>query len=494
MKRLYTCIIAFALAGTSCNEWLDIDPALEIREGQIFTSQQGFMDILTGAYIRVATPSLYGLNTTVMLPELMAQHWSVTANTSSAYISNFDFEQTAVKNLLETIWLQYYQTIVNLNALLNAIDEQKELFAAGNYNLTKGEALGLRAFLHFEVLRLWGAAPAGIVPGEKAIPYVTEVSKKPDVLLSLTYEQVFAKIIADLDAAEALLADDPVRHYSNAVLNSIGTLAGVNESLPHPADENHYFRQVRFNYYAVKATRARLHAWRGDIERAAEIALEIINAKDDDGVAQFTLGNESAANNGQLTFPSEHIFAVSNSLALQTLTPAFLTNTSAYTQTVAAVQLAYESAIHASDIRYRNNRTWEDRVVPLQTSNFNYFKKYNSTSTTVVTDMPVIRLAEMYFIAIEAGHVELFRDYRVARGMDATVDGSLDLVGDDVEGQQVAIRERLEKEYRKEFYGEGQMHFFYKRLNYDRFTWPAVKENVAAHYGIPLPQSQFQFE
>ena len=116
MKTIYTLIIAIAFA--ACSKWLDIDPALEIREKHLLTSEQGFQDILTGAYIRLATPSLYGLNTTIMLPELLAQHWTVTANTTAAYISNFDFEQTAVKSLLETVWLQYYQTIVNLNAVL----------------------------------------------------------------------------------------------------------------------------------------------------------------------------------------------------------------------------------------------------------------------------------------------------------------------------------------------------------------------------------------
>ena len=495
MKTIYTLIIAIAFA--ACSKWLDIDPALEIREKHLLTSEQGFQDILTGAYIRLATPSLYGLNTTIMLPELLAQHWTVTANTTAAYISNFDFEQTAVKSLLETVWLQYYQTIVNLNAVLSEIDEKRELFTTGNYSLVKGEALGLRAFIHLEILRLWGAAPADVVPGEKAIPYVTEVSKTPDVLLSLSHEQVLEKIITDLDAAETLLAADPILHYSNAVLNSIGTLAGVDESRPHPSDEFHYFRQVRFNYYAVKAAKARYHAWKGEMTAAATHALEVINAKNEDGTPKFTLGNEPEANLGRLTFPTEHLFAISNSLSTQTLTSVFFNYQTAYTQTVVAIQTASEITVHPSDIRYRNNRSWEEKIIPLQTTNFNYFKKYNESEKTTVTDIPLIRLAEMYFIAIEAGHVDLFRDYRVARGMDASIDGSLDLAGDtpsDLEQQLVTIRERLEKEYRKEFYGEGQMFFFYKRLHHERFTWPVAKENVVTSYRLPLPQSQFQFE
>ncbi|MDR2129723.1 MAG: RagB/SusD family nutrient uptake outer membrane protein [Odoribacteraceae bacterium] len=485
MKKIYIIILAATLLFPSCNDWLDIDPELEIREQALFTTEQGFMDLLTGAYIRVATPSLYGLNTSARLPEFMAQHWTTTANTLHAHLANFDFTQTASQTLLEVIWLQYYQTIVNLNALLLEIDAREELFTNGNYALIKGEAKGLRAFLHLEILRLWGAAPGEIAMEEKAIPYTREVTKSPQALRTLTYREVFDKILEDLDEAESLLADDPIRHYSNAVLNSIGTLAGINENLPHPADDFHYYRQVRFNYFAVKATKARYHAWLGDMERAAARALEVIAATGDDGTVQFTLGNETAAAAGHLTFPTEHIFAVANSLATETLTPVFFTHATAYTRDIAALENAYEKTLHASDIRFRNNRLWEVTTIPLY-GEFVYFKKFNDTEKTAVEDIPLIRLAEMYFIAIEAGHTDLFRDYRVARSLDASLDGTLD--------SPEAIRARLEKEYRKEFYGEGQMIFFYKRHGYTTLTWPVVKEITTAAYRLPIPQSQSLFE
>ncbi|MDR1415728.1 MAG: RagB/SusD family nutrient uptake outer membrane protein [Odoribacteraceae bacterium] len=486
MKKIYAFMIAFATLLPSCNNWLDIDPALEIREGQMFGAEQGFMDVLTGAYIRVATPTLYGLNTTMRLPELMAQHWTPVANTLSAYLGNFDFEQSDCKQLFESIWLQYYQTIINLNALLAEIDDNKGLFANGNYELIKGEAMGLRAFLHFEVLRYWGAAPTVAVMSEKAIPYTREVTKNPNLLLSLPYQEVLRRVLEDLDEAERLLANDPIRVYSNGVLNSIGTLAGVNENLPHPADEFHYFRQARFNYYAVKAAKARYYAWTGDMAKAAELALEVINAKSADDNPQFSLGAEINAGNGQLTFPTEHIFAVNNSTATVTLTPVFFNYSTAYTQTVPLLNTAFESTLHTSDIRYRANRLWESRAVPLTNTSFNYFKKYNEAEKTAVSDVPLIRLSEMYFLAVEGGNTDLFRAYRIARNLDGSIDGTLTTPEE--------VMARLEKEYRKEFYGEGQMFFFYKRLGRERFTWPAGKDVAVGNYRLPIPESQSVFE
>lgn len=486
MKKIYLIIIAATLSLASCNKWLDIQPELELRKNAIFENEQGFKDVLIGAYIRMATPSLYGLNTTMVLPELISQHWTPVSGTLSAYLSSFDYTQTTSKSLFESVWLQYYQTILNINSILEEIEAKKDIFTNGNYDLIRGEALGLRAFLHFEILRFWGGVPGTMILTNKAIPYVKNVTKDPNKLIANTYKEVLDNIIADLNSAEQLLAGDPVLTYSNAVLNSPATLAGIDKTKPYPADEYHFFRQVRFNFYAVKATKARYYLWIGEAANALENAQAVINAKNSDGTAKFTLGNETAANNGQLTFPTEHIFAVSNTLSTQTLTSVFFNNNTAYTQNATYLNTAYETTLHASDIRYRNNRLWEVRVIPLA-GNFNFFKKYNDTdSKTAVKDIPLIRLSEMYFIAAECGGETLFRDYRIARVLDPSIDGTLT--------SATAIRDRLEKEYRKEFYGEGQMFFFYKRLNYNKFTWPVVKNITEAVYRLPLPESQSMFE
>ena len=50
MKKIYLYLsVAVALTFTSCNEWLDIQPELEMRQTTMFESEQGFKDVLTGA-------------------------------------------------------------------------------------------------------------------------------------------------------------------------------------------------------------------------------------------------------------------------------------------------------------------------------------------------------------------------------------------------------------------------------------------------------------
>ena len=104
--------------------------------------------------------------------------------------------------------------------------------------------------------------------------------------------------------------------------------------------------------------------------------------------------------------------------------------------------------------------------------------------------MPLIRVSEMYFIVMECGSLteagEKFRAFRISRNMDSSVDNELT--------DKPAVDRRLEKEYRKEFYGEGQMFYYYKRHRVEQYTWPAAFSVDAAKYVIPRPDSQLVFE
>jgi hypothetical protein len=486
MKKIYLIMILPVLLLSACSGWLDIQPALETRESEMFENEDGFKSVLTGAYIRMARAELYGRNMTMTLPEAMTGHWKASGNTLLDYLKNFNFEEKASKDLLATIWLEYYQTIVNLNTILSTIDDRRDLFTHGNHDLIKGEALGLRAFLHLEVARLWGDVPADINPDAVAVPYVTKVTKNPNDLGSVSYREFSRQLLADLDSAERLLADDPITYCFNSTLNDPGRGEGY-EQYNRPEDPYHYYRQNRFNYYAVKATKARYHHWMGDPATAARLAGEVIDAVNiEDGSAKFRLGSESEARNGELTFPSEHLFAVHNSRAQEVVTPLFLQHSIAYTQDSVLLRDAYERAAHPNDIRFRANRLWQTRPVQGEPNGFNYFRKYVENDQTAVNVIPVIRLAEMYFIAIENGDAGRFPAYRVARNLYSGLDAELT--------SPEAILDRLEKEYRKEFYGEGQMFYFYKRHNYPRFPWPENREMDAARYKLPRPEAQAIFE
>ena len=83
------------------------------------------------------------------------------------------------------------------------------------YHLIKGEALALRAMLHFEVLRIFGPVYK-YEPGKECIPYSNDTEKEVKPLLAAT--TIADYILNDLkDALDLLTGFDPVITEGNVI-------------------------------------------------------------------------------------------------------------------------------------------------------------------------------------------------------------------------------------------------------------------------------------
>ena len=162
MKNRYL-ILLLIVSGLSqaCSDWLDVRPRSEMKEDDLFAVEEGFKNALNGVYIQLAEGTLYGKNLTMYLPELLENHYTTpTDNTSAEYaISQFDYDQSDVETLIGQIWKSYYTAIVHLNNILENLENSTVHFSYGNDRLIEGEALGLRAFLHLDILRWFAASP-----------------------------------------------------------------------------------------------------------------------------------------------------------------------------------------------------------------------------------------------------------------------------------------------------------------------------------------------
>lgn len=479
MKRLtgyLTGILLIACIG--CSDWLDVNPRMEVREEQQFDSEEGFKNVLTGTYMQLASSNLYGQYLTMKYTELMAQHWKADENTINGSFQSFQFDLVEAEIL--AMWKAYYESIANLNLILKNIDRSEKLFQNGNYELIKGEALALRAFLHFELLRLWGPAPTVAADNDVTIPYITEMTKEVDKLVSISYAEVLKKVMADIEAAEKLLEHDPAVEYCYKAFISPASY----RSEPLPEDEFQLFRQNRFNYYALKALKARIYLWQGIKDKALENALAVIDAVDPDDSKKFTLTTGSQMGIGKVTFPQEQIFTLFKQTLSDIVQNIFQSN-QGLEQDKTKLDIAYEVSVSPDDIRYAKNRFWEEKSLNNSSTVRNFFLKYDEVNV-----VPVIRLAEMYLIAMECSSLsaagKIFSDYRISRNMDASIDHGF--------AGTVELEERLEKEYRKEFYGEGQMFFYYKRKGVTAFTWPQQVKMDIANYQLPKPKEQTMFE
>ena len=91
---------------------------------------------------------------------MLAQHYTISNQDPLRYLRtrNFEYNDGDFIFRKDNIWKGLYHAIANCNLILAQIDDQQRLFGPGIYELIKGEALALRAYLHFDALRIFAAS------------------------------------------------------------------------------------------------------------------------------------------------------------------------------------------------------------------------------------------------------------------------------------------------------------------------------------------------
>ena len=450
---------------TACNDWLEVAPQAEKEEAEMFEKEVGFRNVLIGAYIRMKSNNLYGEDLTYGSIEMLAQHWTNTDDLGK-YLKAYNYEQSVVETKINSFYGNLYKVIADVNGLLNNIDARKEMFEGNNFEIIKGEALAIRAFCHFDVLRLVGPIPTNLPEGT-ILPYVTTVSIVPNRLVS--YNDFTTKLLADLDEAERCLeGNDPIL---TASIKELSTL--------EVAQDDNFLcdRQMRMNYYAVCALKARVQLWLGNKNEALKYAQKVIDAKDPNGNVMFRLGSATDCANGDLIFSSEHIFNLNvYNLSDFKISAAntFYTNSTA---------LKYFWASETTDIR--RGKMWKEVYDNYWWTYYYYMTKYTQATNMPVwakNSIPLFRLAEMYLIAMECGSIQnandLYKEVCIARDITPVTFGSTE-----------ELLETLILEYNREFYGEGQAFYAYKRLGRSKIFGTSTVGS-ALIYVLPLPKAE----
>ena len=171
-------ILFFSLLSVSCQEWLDVSPSTEVKYDDLFSYKNGFKDQLTGVYTALCSEELYGAHLGFGMLDALGQqyYWNQEAGTYY-YLHRFVYDNPKSEEVINSIWNNMYNAIANVNILLQGIEDHRGILAADEEKIYEGEAYALRAFLHFDLLRLFGKSYVSGA-GEKAIPYVSKISKE----------------------------------------------------------------------------------------------------------------------------------------------------------------------------------------------------------------------------------------------------------------------------------------------------------------------------
>lgn len=443
--KLVLLLAAFLLGSTSCKEWLKVDSEDRIMEDALFSSESGFYTALNGIYIDLLNSNLYGQTLTTSTFDVLAQYYDTSKPLNThTYVSLANYDRQKMKDAVKDTWTKAYALIANINTLLEHCETDRNVLSDRSWHIIKGEATGLRAMLHFEMFRIFGPIYR-YEPGKTCIPYINDTNREVKPLL--TAADVIQLITDDLKDAEELLADvDPVI--------TEGKLATGSST----GNDNLRYRNQRLNYFAVQALAARVYLYAGDTNNAKVYAEKVIEkasrffpfATREQVNGQATSGTASTGSEDRV-FSPEILFGLYHSKrttdVFDKLFSYKLETKNVLKMTDYGVSQLYDDEGDLRRCQWQTQRDTEGNVGQ-------FFVKYGDVTDNgyeFANLMPLIRMSEMYLIKAEC-----MRDYQVlnqirkARNIPQL-------------RSNTGLDSYIEDEYIREFIGEGQLFWYYKR-------------------------------
>lgn len=469
MKTYVIILLSLLLTCNACENFLDVRPEGQVVNNALFSNAEGFEDALYGVYGSMAGASLYGRKLTFYLNDVLAQYYTRSFNQDTTYyICSYQYDHQLVRPLTDAVWTDLYKVIGYINNILINLYKYDE-GAFPYYRVYEAECLGLRAFLHFELLRFFSENYAGN-PDARGIPYNTNYSYEiPEFLPA---GEVYEKIIRDLQRADSLLTEN-------------GEYFGTTETNINGFVQD---RNMHMNLYAVQATLARVYWTMGKMKEAADWARKVI------GAPVFELADKMEIKdlvNGILS-PKETIFGLYSANFRNYVRSGLY-------QHDKGLMLKDEHDDDYSvdkvgvDYRYEG---WFRYCSTNDAMGLRCIKLYNADGLKrddAVEGLSLIRLPEMYYIVAEYYLSENQPDKAVpfvdkviaSRGLTPFADR---------DGVTLTLG-HLIRERKKEFIGEGQYFHTLKRYNQDVYesrTGNTFKASNAI-YVFPIPETETEY-
>lgn len=470
-KYIYIILTGLALAVQGCSDWLDVKPSDRVSEENAFSTLSGFKKALNGVYVELNRDELYGRSLTCEFVEILAQRYAIDEEaTGNHLLMQYEYGGSDAKARISAIWSKAYNLIANTNLLLKNCETNRTVLPDDYYHLVKGEGLALRALLHFDLFRLFGPV-YGEDSTQVSIPYYKEFAL--NVNPSLLAHEFIQEVIDDLLTAEQELEEDPIITYGPK---------------GDQLDNFKSYRNLRLNYYAVQALLARVYMYQGNKMKALEYAKKVISVREKYFPWVKAMDIVAGSENPDRMFSTELLFALQNLNRNSIFSTLFDGTNLKLVSLLAPRQDVVEEIFEYEKQDYRLISGFSSSTVEFGGVNYMVFNKYNGKDSLASQMIPMIRMSEMYLIATEAepkaaDGVAYFNELRNNRGLESVPDRWLSFM--------------LEEEWCREFYGEGQLFFFYKRrMNtavqsaYDRYGTTSVS---LKNYVLPIPDGESQY-
>ena len=469
MKKYRFYLLALLPLLGGCEAYLDVNPKSEVTDKELYATAEGCEDAIYGIYAEMgADKDLYGRKLSFEYPETMIGNFTIPQTDPMAYAVQRQWTTDDAVTIAEDIWVAGYKVIGHINkALTHILPKADDVYPY--IRLYKGELLALRAFMHFEMVRLFAVSSGSgdSAAKAKAIPYVTKYGMEVSPYSSL--EKVFELIVADLTEAEKYLAAD----------EELVTATRTNAS-----DGFTSCRITHLNLYAVQALLARAYWTMGNLDLAEDYAEKVIDS------GKFPLMTTAEAWNavetGTLNM-QETLFGLYSTQFLKNYYDKHI-------YSGATLELSDEyKEVYATDEAGTDKRytLWFNTSTGQCIKHYSKMYANGETNATYtgnsIPGLSLIRIPEMYYIVAEAN---LTKDPdKAVEYLDYVVTSRELTAFADREGS--ITEENIYNERRKEFYADGESFFDMKHLQSD-VELPGMgvfSGTDDATYTIPIPKS-----
>lgn len=392
MKKL--SIILVAVLGiftfSSCEDFLDMKPTNQLASSEAINTAADAKVFMNGIMTRLSSSNLYGLNLFLYADAKGGDLTIFSQGRGSDGLYSFNHNPNS--GSYSGFWTTSYNTILQLNNLIDNIAKLEAEGASEDFGDMKGQALTIRALVYFNLVKIYGLPYTQYNPTQSlGVPKVLEVLDASALPGRVTVAENYEHIIADLNEGAKTITK---------------TVSTSTNGYP--------------TYWANRAIAARVYEAKGDHANALAAAKEVIDSK------KYSLySNEDWVDSWSEQFGDESIFELQMLVNENALTTgsigAYYSRIHHYSSKVGGYFAASDYWLERmsedpEDIRWgvmaydENSESYDSKEFAGKGDRLGCSYKYfggvdmpgDGKDDCAACNVKIVRLSEMYLIAAEA--------------------------------------------------------------------------------------------
>ena len=176
MKKIqrYTLLSLLLMAGACSKSFLEVEDVTSVTEQNYYKTPEDAFKALVGCYDGLQQVWKDGIALPVAAEVMADNTFGGTGNSDGfgyQMMDEFDkLRSPADQNLFNANWINYYHALYRCNMLLSKMEQIDWTNSESLQPIYESEARFLRAYLYFDMTRLWGSIPLITAPTNENVP------------------------------------------------------------------------------------------------------------------------------------------------------------------------------------------------------------------------------------------------------------------------------------------------------------------------------------